>query len=332
MACALSQGFDVSEKSSAIKVLTFGGNARQWIPLIEDTLAGVEITHCQNRKVMKDRYDDIQVLFGWQFPDSLFAKMPDLQWVQNLSVGIESLIENPELPASVRVTNTGRLYGDTIAEYVVWAMITLFRKFNRVMKNQRRRRWEQVFGPSLAGKTIGIAGLGNVGLNVARLASCHGMSTIGFVRPDQVNESHENVSRVVTIDSLGATVGEIDVLVLSLPLTNETRGLINQQVIDKMKQDAIIVNTARAEVADQSAIVRAVKDGRIAGAALDVFEKEPLSRWDPAWSVENILVTPHTSSMSSEYKTRVADLLRENMIRFANGRALVNEIDRKLGF
>ena len=320
------------DKDSSLKVLTFGGVARPWTPLIEETLNNVDVIHCQNRKTMEERYDGVKILFGWNFPDSLFSRLPDLEWIQNLSVGIDAFVNNSDLPRSVKVTNTARLYGDTIAEYVLWAMITLSRRFHHTVHNQRRRKWAQVFGPTLPGKTVGIAGLGDVGLRVASTAAALGMKTLGFVRHDQVDQSFDNVEQVVSIDSIDSAVGECDFLVLCLPLTEETRGIISEKTIGNMGSHAILINTARAEVADQAAIVRALKRGGIAGAALDVFEKEPLRRWDPIWSVENLLVTPHTSSMSSEYKTRVADLIRENMFRFVDGRPLINEIDRDRGF
>lgn len=320
------------DTNSKLKILTFGGVAHQWKPLIEDTLDNVEVIHCRNRKTMEDRYEDVQILFGWKFPEQLFARMPDLRWIQNLSVGIDAFINNPDIDSTVQVTNTGRLYGDTIAEYVIWAMITLSRRFHRTIHNQRRRRWQQVFGPSLSGRTVGIAGLGDVGLNVAALSAAHGMKTLGIVRPDQLDQSFDHVSRLASIQDLDSVVGDCDALVLSLPLTDETHGLINEELIGHMHSESILINTARAEIADQSAIIRAVRNGTIAGAALDVFEKEPLRRWDPVWSVDNILVTPHTSSMSTEYKTRVADLIQQNMIRFVDGRPLINEIDRERGF
>jgi len=269
---------------------------------------------------------------GWQFPDALFRQLPKLEWIQCLSVGVDKLVRHPDIPSSVRITNTGGLYGDAISEYVLWAILTLSRRFHTVLQNQAKRRWEQVGGSVLKGSTVGIIGIGDVGKQVARLSKAMQMQTVGFVRDEKAGMAYANVDHVASIDCLGEHIGEIDALVLCLPLTSTSVGLINRDIIRKMRNSAVLVNIARAELIDEDALVEALTDGHLGGAALDVFDREPIRKWNRLWKTRNLLVTPHTSALTSDYRTRVSDLIRRNVVRFAEERPLLNEIDRSRGY
>jgi len=310
-------------------ILVFGGGAEHWTSVIGECLPACNVFSSPTRKQLSGDYDNVRCLVGRNFPDPLLERLPALEWIQNLSVGIDNLIRHPLIPKHVRITNTGGLYGDAIAEYVLWAMLTLSRRFHVVMQNQQKRHWQQVFGGELAGRTVGIVGVGDIGGKVARHAQHMRMCTLGFVRDEKAADSFEHIDEAVPISRLEERVGELDVIVLSLSLSASTAGLINRSVLDAMKKSAILINVARGELIDGPAVADALATGRLAGAALDVFDKEPLSRWNPLWKTPNLLLSPHASSLTGNYKTRVADLLRENMLRFAAHRPLLNEIDRR---
>jgi phosphoglycerate dehydrogenase-like enzyme len=322
----------LSQQAHSFEVLTYGPAARQWNDLIEECLGGAPVRYLANRKTQREDYTDVECLVGLNVPGELLEDLPRLRWIQCLSVAVGSLPTDPRLARDVRVTNTAGLYGDAIAEYVVWAMITLFRQFHRVMQNQRKRRWQQVFGERIENKTVGILGLGNVGRNIARMSATLGMQTIGFGRPGAAQGSVEHVREIDGIDNLADRIPELDAVVVCLPLTPQTRQIVDSALLSRMKSTAILINVARGGLIDESAVYDAVASGQIAGAALDVFDKEPLRWWDRRWSSQNILVTPHTSAMTAEYKTRVADLIRQNMVRFAEGKPLINEVDRSRGY
>jgi len=322
----------LTEKKNPVSILTYGGGANYWRSVIESASSSFVVTSCKDRRTMCDAYSGVTVLVSHQFPDRLLDRLPDLRWIQCLSVGVDALIDNPKIPDSVSITNTRGLYGDAVAEYSIWAMITLFRGFHRVIANQNKRRWEQIFGHGLADKHIGIVGLGDVGKNIAQLARAHSMQVTGFVRDPGAVMPSDTVDFVVSAEQLAEVVPDLDVLILSVPLTNQTRGMVNRNLISKMNPAAIIINVSRAALIDGSAVSDAVANGQIAGAALDVFEKEPLPRWSGLWKTPNLIVTPHTSSMSAEYKTRIAELLTENVLRFTSGRPLLNVVDRSKGY
>lgn len=286
----------------------------------------------QNRKDLPADLTFVNCLVGHQFPDQVFERMPDLEWIQCLSVGVEALTTNRHIAQDIRITSARGLYGDAVAEYALWAMLTLFRKFHRVVKNQPRRKWQQVFGHSIAGKTVGIVGVGDIGGRLAQLATAMQMSTIGFVRDDKVGSVANSVDEVVPVSELSERIADVDALVLTLPLTTETTGILSQAIVSNMKSSAIVINVSRAGLIEGNAVTGAVAAGKLAGAAIDVFEREPLRRWDARWKMENLLVTPHTSAMRADFKTRVAELLRENMLRYAEGQPLLNEVDRSRGY
>jgi len=322
----------MNDGEKMVEILTFGGGAQHWRQVIESRVPGVGVRDQSRLNGRPHNLDRVRVLIGWKFPDALFDLLPALEWIQCLSVGVDTLIANSHIPPNVRITNTGRLYGDAIAEYVLWCILTLSRQFHTLVANQRRRRWRQVFGRGLAGQTIGIVGVGNVGSHVARLAAALQMRAVGFVRDEKARGHHPCIDAMVPISGLADRVGELDALVVCLPLTEATRGIVSREVIDRMKRTAVIVNVSRAGVVENSALIDAVQGGMIAGAAIDVFDKEPLRPWSRLWRIDNLLVTPHTAAMRDDYKTRVADLLTDNVVRFTTGRPLLNEIERSTGY
>ena len=228
----------------------------------------------------------------------------------------------------IRITNVGGLYGDSIGEYVMWAMLSLFRRFHHTVRNQEKRRWHPEFGDGLSGKRIGIVGMGDVGGKVAQMASTFGMQVIALTRDGTMPDGGPPVDHCESSNRLSEVVAEVDALILCLPPTEASRGMVNADVVENMKSTAIVINVSRAPLIDGTVVSDAVANGGLAGAALDVFDKEPLSRWSRLWKVPNLLVTPHTAALSSQFKTRVADLVTENVLRFQSGRPLLNEVDR----
>ena len=157
----------MTQEEKSIQVLAFGGGANNWQAAINARLPDVPVTVRKNRSDLTGEFANVNCLVGFNIPDSLFDQLPKLEWIQCMSVGVDKLTGNPRIPAHVRITNTQRLYGDAIAEYVIWAMLTLSRRFHTMLYNQAARKWQQVFGDTVSGKTIGIVGVGDVGRNVA---------------------------------------------------------------------------------------------------------------------------------------------------------------------
>jgi len=282
------------------------------------------------RDAMAKIHRDVNCVVGWRIPPEVFRRLPNLMWVQSISVGVEDWLPDAVLSPDVIVTNTKGIYADEIAEYIIWALMTLSRRLDVVIKNQGKRRWRQIFGTGVSGKTIGIVGLGHVGRATARLAMSLGMQVVGIYRDGSTkNDVGENTVAGSELDSV---LDRLDVLAICLPLTEETRSLIGSDVIDGMKQGSILINVSRAAIIDYESLLGALKQGHLGGAALDVFDKEPLRRWSPLWKVPNLLITPHISALTHEYKAKVAGLVCDNLEKLRSGNKLECVVDRAKGY
>ena len=315
-----------------LTLLAYGDSAERWKSILEGQFSDLEVIALSEWGAELEAFNRVSGLIGWKFPSRLLKSLPNLQWIQLISVGAEEWVQHPLIGPEVIITNTKGLYADSVAEYVLWAILTLRRKFHVVMKNQTRRRWKHVYGSGLKGKVLGILGMGNIGQAIAMRAKSFGMQIIGITR-----EPHSEFDRTLVDESRSAkelhdVIGRVDVLVLCLPLTEETQGLINERLLSHMKADAIIINAARAGLLNETLLAQALKQGNIAGAALDVFETEPMSRWSRLWGVENLLVSPHLAALTQDYGERVSDLICANIHLFQSQQPLLNIVDRTKGY
>lgn len=309
-----------------------GSASEHWASVIAARCPNIDIIDRQQLDSSSEHRADVEVLIGWKFPPDLFARLPGLRWIQFISAGVDEIIDNPLISPDVIVTNTKGLYSDSVADYVFWSLLTLTRKFNVVTSNQSKRRWHQISGPTLRDKTVGIFGVGNVGCAVAQRARAFEMKTVGIVPDDREARPHPCVDDTVPQRDLHRVVGEIDAFVICVPTTSATRGSVDADLIAKMKPGAYLINTARDGVADEMAIAAALENGKLAGASIDCFEKEPVRRWSRLWRTRNLLVTPHISGITDDYQQRVGDLICKNIERFCDGDELLNIVDRDRGY
>ena len=308
-------------------LLIHGSSADYWTSIIRERCGDVEIITMQQCQRGEASLESVTGLIGWQFPPDIFRQMPKLRWIQYISVAVDEWAGNSLISPDVVITNTKGLYGDSVADYIIWALLTLTRKFDVVVKNQTKRRWQQISGPTLRGKTIGILGVGSVGRALAKRATAHDMKTIGVVSAKASQEKLPFVDNSISVNDLQQAIGDFDVLAVCVPLTDATRGLVDSGLIAKMKPNAYLINTSRGEVVDDSAIAIALKNGKLAGAVLDVFDREPLRRWSSLWKTENLIVTPHVSGITDDYRERVGELICQNVDRFSVGETLLNIVD-----
>ena len=315
-----------------LNLMLFGGVASQFESVVRESYPGVSVSLRSRRNISDADCAGVRALIGWKFPSGIFARMPNLEWIQSVGVGVDDWIFDPTLQTKVKVSNPKGIYAEPVAEYVIWSLLTLFRRFHTAIQNQGRRRWVQIGGSGLAGKTLGVAGMGSIGNAVARRAASFQMRVVGIVRDADNHIPQADVHKTVSYTDLEDVLGELDAVVICLPLTNDTRALFSKEVFHNMKRGAIVVNVAREGVADYSGLRDAVRSGHLAGAALDVFDKEPLRPWSRLWSVDGILITPHVSAITDEYKATVANLISENIDRFLNQRPLLGVVDRDKGY
>jgi phosphoglycerate dehydrogenase-like enzyme len=291
--------------------------------------------------------DDVEVLLrGWLVAeafDRLLARAPHLTWVHSATSGVERALTPAARARDVLVTNARGVFSRPIAEHVLLMILAVSRHLPELLELQRERTWQPLEGRELRELTIGIVGYGSLGRSVASLATAFGARVIALRRrpdgrqPAGTDEDdgfplEPRVERVVGPDHLHDLLAESDIVVLAAPLTPETEGMIDEAAVAAMKHDAWLINVARGRLVDDTALVRALRDNRIGGAALDTFRDEPLPQGSPYWDLPNVILTPHTAWSSARVLDRSIDLFCDNLVRFSRGEPLRNVVDPSAGY
>ncbi len=269
---------------------------------------------------------DVEILFGAGFSTAVVASAPRLQWIQSMNAGIEELAAD-WIPNSVTVTRVVGQFGNSIAEYVFAELLARVREIERTRTAQRERRWEHFVSDTLEGKTLGVAGLGSIGREIVRKGRAFDMRVHGLSR---TGESAGTVDRHFGPDEWPKFAAGIDVLVLTLPRTAETEGIVGRAVLETMRSDAVLINVGRGALVNEAALIEAVRERRIGGAILDVFQEEPLPESSALWSTPHVIVTPHISGPSTV--EGVSQYFLANLERFRRGEPLIGVVDRTSGY
>jgi glyoxylate/hydroxypyruvate reductase A len=269
---------------------------------------------------------DVEVIYGWKVPPEVLVRARQLRWVQVMGAGVERFLV-PELPAHVVVTRAP-VFGHWMAEYVLGWCLWLSQKKETYRAAQRERRWIQEVEPEpLGGRTMTIVGLGDIGRALARPAAALGLRVLGVSRrARRVPHVDRVYARVALVRALGAA----DIVVLAVPLTSRTRGMIGPGELAALKPSAWLVNVARGPVIDETALVAALSERRIAAAILDVFDEEPLPPDHPLWTLPDVVVTPHISGPSKAEE--ITQVFNENLRRYRRGERLKHVVDKKRGY
>jgi phosphoglycerate dehydrogenase-like enzyme len=279
---------------------------------------------------------EADVVYGVLVREENFGLARRLRWIHVSAAGVGSLLFPALVESRVELTNARGLHAVSMAEHALGLMLGFARKLHLARDLQREHRWDQVglwAGPppigQLSGGTLGVVGLGAVGSAVAERATALGMHVIA-VRPHPAGPApaHEQWG----LERLDEMLGRADWVVLAAPHTRATRGLIGAAQFGRMKPGAVLVNLGRGALVDEPALIAALRDGRIAGAALDVTREEPLPAQSPLWDLPGVVLTPHVSGLGPRYWERAVDQFAENLERFLAGRPLLNVVDKRAGY
>jgi phosphoglycerate dehydrogenase-like enzyme len=259
-----------------------------------------------------------------------------LRWIHSPAAGIGSMLVPELLERDIVLTNSKGMAADTIAEHVLAVTLALFRHLPLASTRQGERSWAQdeisaLGNRSLAGARVLVIGLGAIGAAVAwRMASLG--AEVHAVRRRTDAPPVDGVGRVYAANRLEHALALADVVVVAAPHTRETRGLFGAPQFRAMRRDAILVNISRGRLVDEHALIDALAQGLIGGAALDVFEEEPLPASSPLWSLPGVLITPHTAGFRPDHWDAATNLFAENLRRFEAGEPLLNLVDKRLGY
>ncbi|MCT9097609.1 D-2-hydroxyacid dehydrogenase [Haloarchaeobius sp. HME9146] len=254
---------------------------------------------------------------GYHLDADARARATNLRWIHCLSSGVDHYDLDALAEEGVMLTNSSGIHAEPIAEQVLWYLLTFERKMHVGQRQQAEGHWERFEGGEIHGKTLGIVGVGAIGGRAAELASALGMDVLGLKR--DTSEVPDGVDELFAPDGLHDLLPRVDYLLLACPLTDETAGLIGREELTLLGSDAVLVNIARGEVVDQDALVRALTYHTIGGAALDVFEEEPLPEDSPLWDLSNVVITPHMAGSNPNKLDRWTEILAENYRKLAAG-------------
>ena len=303
----------------------------------------LEIVQLASYKDIDRHLSDADIFIGWSLRPEQLALARQLRWIHSPAAAVHALM-TPALAASnIVVTNASSVHGPVVAEHALALMLALAKRIPSAVHYQDKKVWAQQDlwretprPRELAGATLALIGYGGIGREVARLAAAFGMRVL-VVREHPDRATGNSKPETGNLVQLGPTelddaLSSADFVVLAAPLTEKTRGLINAARLARMKPAAYLVNVSRGPLIDDAALVAALQAGKLGGAALDVFEKEPLAPGSPYWTLPNVLITPHSAALTDRLWDRHYALLSENLRRFLSGRPLLGIVDKSAGY
>ncbi|GAC1657262.1 MAG: D-2-hydroxyacid dehydrogenase [Ktedonobacteraceae bacterium] len=301
--------------------------------------------------VADDLWQEVEILYtSFATPLPSPEQAPRLRWVQLYSAGSDSILNHALFSTSVIFTTSSGVHAISMGEYVFTMVLAWFHRLPHMLEWQPSEQWPSrlqrsslFVGEELNGKTIGIVGYGSIGRHVARLAHAFGMRVLamqqgtdhrdaGFVFPDVGDPEGSLPNHYYAPDQLYSMLSESDVVIIAVPLTSKTQGMFDDAAFLAMKSTAFLVNIARGDICNEAALIHALKEKQIAGAALDVFHEEPLPSHSPLWHLPDVFISPHISGLSLQYDERAATIFEENLRRYLEGEILYNVVDKTQGY
>ncbi|SER81647.1 Phosphoglycerate dehydrogenase [Gracilibacillus ureilyticus] len=290
------------------------------------------IAHKDPEKITQDLAEAEIVLHWKRAAEQTLLANRDLKWVQTFSAGVNSLPLDRLIQNNVKLTSANGVHGYPISETIFALMLALTRKIHTYVRQQKEKTWHKAdIKLEIHQKTIGILGVGAIGRETARISKAFGMKVLGMRHS---GKNIEDVDEMFTPDQLSDLLPKCDYVVITLPLTDETTGMFGKEAFRQMKNSAFLINIGRGKIINEKELIQALENGEIAGAGLDVFEKEPLSEDSSLWEMENVIITPHTAGATEHYDERVIrDIFIPNLREYLESDApTLNVVDYEKGY
>ena len=295
------------------------------------------VMQLQNYDRVPEEVADSDVFIGWSLRPEQFRIAKKLRWIHSPAAAVHQLMYPELIKSNVIVTNSSSVHGPVVAEHAITVLLALAKRLPQTMHYQARKIWSQELlwneyprPREVSGATVLVVGMGGIGNPFAEKAKALGMKVIA-VRENPAKGAGP-ADEVYGPEQIEDVLPRADYVVLCTPVTPRTNAIINKERIEKMKFGAYLINVARGPLIDNAELIGALQEKRIAGAALDVFDEEPLPPDSPYWSLDNVLITPHTAAVTEKLWERHYDLIVENLNRFMAGKPLLNEVDKHRGY
>jgi|SRR5882672_9063432 len=314
-------------------------NAPVWFAeRLRKEFPALEVVHRDRYEGVEEDLRDAEILFAFSLRAEQFRFAQNLRWIHAPTAAVHQLLFPEFVSSNVVLTNAREVHGPVVAEHVIALIFALAKKIPQAARLQEKHIWGQDAiwndGPrprEVADATLGLIGLGSIGRTVARMAAALGMRLIA-VREHTEKDKPEGVATVYAPSQLHDLLSQSDYVVMAAPLTDATRGLMNADRLAAMRPDAYLINVGRGPQVGEAALADALRNRRIAGAALDVFEQEPLPPESPLWELDNLLITPHTAGLTEKLWHRHYALFSQNLRRYLAREPLLFIVDKQKGY
>jgi phosphoglycerate dehydrogenase-like enzyme len=299
--------------------------------MIQSQTTDLTVIDTESKSVVHENLSDTDIFVtnpkGWS--DTFLRYLSDGNWLQATSIGYAAFPVEQLREHGVTFTNAATVHDAVVSEHALALALALSRRLGPILDQQREHTWNREVGAEMwdwKGRQMTVFGLGNIGEAIARRAQAFGFEVVGVKRTPSTYTGTLSRDRVVATDDVHDVLPDTDLLVLAVPLTDETHHIIDADVLAALPDSATLVNVARGPVVNEQILVTALENGELAGAGLDVFETEPLSSDSPLWDRDDVVVTPHVGGRSSDFPDRFTQLFVDNYDRWREGQSLVNRI------
>jgi phosphoglycerate dehydrogenase-like enzyme len=312
-------------------------HAPAWIRERQQDFPGHQFIQLQNYDRVPEEIADTDVFIGWSLRPQQFVAGRKLRWIHSPAAAVHQLMFPELVRSNVLLTNSTGIHGPVVAEHALAVLLAMAKRLPQAMQYQARNTWsqdqlwnEQPRPREVAGATVAVIGMGSIGSEFTARARALGMKVLAVrENPAKGAGGADEVFSSAEVDNV---LPRADYVLFCTPVTPETTGIINAERLRRMKPDAYLINVGRGPLVDEAALLQALRERRIAGAALDVFHEEPLPSDSPFWSLDNLLITPHTAAVTERLWERHYRLIAENLKRFIAGEPLLNEVDKGRGY
>jgi phosphoglycerate dehydrogenase-like enzyme len=309
----------------------------KFIPLLTELRQRAAIVVGDSLRDFATAAVDAEIILNWTGPLALLRQVFPLsrrvRWIHSRSAGLEETLF-PELIASnVIVTNSKGIFSPSLGEFALGAILYFAKDFRRMIRNQMAGVWEPFDVTTVSGQTLGIVGYGSIGRSVAARARALGMNVLGLrMRAGQPPEDDSLIDQLYGSEQRLDMLSRCDYVVVTLPLTEQTRGFIRDAEFAALKKTAVVINVGRGPTIDERMMIKMLSENRIRGAALDVFDQEPLPQGHPFYSLENVLLSPHCADHTPDWQDNAMRFFLAQLERFRRGELLFNVVNKTLGY
>ena len=318
-------------------ILVLANPTERQLAMLEALPAGTSLAVGDNAGAFARAAAEADVIFSWSIAGDLLERVwemsPNVRWVHSRAAGLDGVIFPGIVDSPVPLTNGSGVFSQSLGEFFIGAALFFAKDFRRMVRSQEAGLWEQFDIVEVSGQTVGIVGYGDIGRACAARARALGMRVLAVRRHGPMLYNMDPlVDRTYGPDGLHEVLEKSDYVVVAAPLTPETRGMIGDAQFARMKPGAVIVNVGRGPVIDEAAMVRALEQRRIRGAALDVFEREPLAEGHPFYRLDNVLLSPHCADHTPDWLERAMQFFLDQFATYRKGEPLQNVVDKRLGY